>query len=82
MKSCCEFFSNTLETPTSHYLWEIPNSHRKLEVFLGRLEKELFWDDISKSTQGNSSAEEWKALRDLAPDKTIAINGAGKVPQW
>ena len=47
-------------------------------MFLSRLEKELFSDDISESTQSNLSAEEWKALRGLAADKTIVIKGADK----
>ena len=45
-------------------------------MFLSRLEKELFSDDISESTQSNLSAEEWKALRGLAADKTIIIKVA------
>ena len=45
-------------------------------MFLSKLEKELFSDDISESTQSNLSAEEWKALRGLAADKTIVIKGA------
>ena len=45
--------------------------HASLEVFLSRLEKELFSDDISESTQSNLSAEEWKALRGLAANKTV-----------
>ena len=45
-------------------------------MFLSKLEKELFSDDISESTQSNLSAEEWKDLRGLAADKTIVIKGA------
>ena len=45
-------------------------------MFLSRFEKELFSNDISESTQSNLSAEEWKALRGLAADKTIVIKGA------
>ena len=47
-------------------------------MFLSRLEKELFSDDISESIQSNLSAEEWKALRGLAADKTIVIKGTDK----
>ena len=47
-------------------------------MFLGRLEKELFSDDISEFTQRNLFAEEWKALRGLAANKTIAIKEADK----
>ena len=55
-----------------------PKSHASLEVFLSKLEKELFSDDISDSTQSNLSVEEWKALRGLAADKTVVIRGADK----
>ena len=47
-------------------------------MFLSRFEKEPISDDISESTQSNLSAEEWKALRGLAADKTIVIKGADK----
>ena len=47
-------------------------------MFLSRFEKELFSSDISESIQSNISAEEWKALRGLAADKTIVIKGADK----
>ena len=47
-------------------------------MFLSRFEKELFSDDISEFTQSNLSAEEWKALRGLAADKTIVMKGANK----
>ena len=52
--------------------------HASLGVFLSRLEKALFSDDISESTQSNLSAEEWKALRGLAVDKTIVMKAAYK----
>ena len=45
---------------------------------LSRLEKELFSDDIRESTQSNLSAEEWKALRGLAADKTFVRKGTDK----
>ena len=47
-------------------------------MFLSRLEKLLFSDDVSESTQNNFSAEESKALRGLAADKTIVIKGADR----
>ena len=82
---CKWHFRNALsesfsETPAfrAKSLWKPPNSHGSLEVFLSRLEKELFSDDISESTQSNLSAEEWKALRGLAADKSIVIKGADK----
>ena len=57
-------------------IWKPPKVHVSLKVFLSRLEKKLFSNDISESTQSNLSAEEWKALRDLAADKTIVIKGS------
>ena len=51
-------------------VWKPPKVHASLEVFLRRLEKKLLSDDISESTQSSLSAEEWKALRSLAADKT------------
>ena len=75
-----ELSENFSETPAFRpkSVWKPPKGHRSLEVFLSRLEKELFSDDISESTQSNLSAEEWKALRGLAANKTIVIKGADK----
>ena len=77
---CNELSENFRETPAFRpkSVWKLPKGHASLEVFLSRLEKELFSDDISESTQSNLSAEEWKALRGLAADKTIVIKGADK----
>ena len=47
--------------------------HASLEVFPSRLEKELFSDDISESTQTNLSTEKRKTLRGLAADKIYVI---------
>ena len=71
---------NFSETPAFRpkSVWRPPKGHASLEVFLSRLEKELFSDDISESTQSNLSAEERKALRGLAGHKTIVIKGADK----
>ena len=51
---------NLSETPAFRpkFVWKAPNSYANLELFLGRLEKELFSDDISESTQSNLSDEE------------------------
>ena len=59
-------------------IWKPPKGHANLEVFLSRFEKELYSNDISESAKSNLSAEEWKALRGLAADKTIVIKGADK----
>ena len=60
---CNELSENFSETPAFRpkSVWKPPKGHPSLEVFLSRLEKELFSDDISESTQSNLSAEEWKA---------------------
>ena len=47
-------------------------------MFLSQLEKELFSNEINEPTQSNLSAEEWKALRALAADKTVVIKAADK----
>ena len=75
-----ELSENFSDTPAFRpkFVWKPPKGHASLQVFLSRLEKELFSDDINESTQSNLSAEEWKALRGLAADKTIVIKGADK----
>ena len=75
-----ELSENFSETPAFRpkSVWKPPKVHASPEVFLSRLEKELFSDDISESTESNLSAEEWKALRGLAADKIIFIRGADK----
>ena len=81
---CNELSKNFSEKPAFRpkSVRKTPKGHASLQVFLSRLEKELFSDDISESTQSNLSAEEWKALRSLAADKTIVIKGLIRVPQW
>ena len=55
-----ELSENFSETPAFRpkSVWKPPKGHASLEVFLSRLEKELFSDDISESTQSDLSAEE------------------------
>ena len=50
--------------------------HVSSELFLSRLEKELFSNDINEPTQSNISGKEWKAIRALAADKTNVIKAA------
>ena len=75
-----EISENFSETPAFRpkSVWKLPKGYASLEVFLSRLEKELFSDDISESMQSHLSAEEWKALRSLAADKTIVVKRADK----
>ena len=42
-------------------------------MFLSRVEKEPFSDEINDSTQSNLSGDEWKALRNLADVRSIVI---------
>ena len=58
--------------------WKLPKRHASLEVFLSRIEKEPFSDEMNVSTQNNLSGEEWKALRNLAYDRSIVIKGSDK----
>ena len=58
--------------------WKPPKRHASLEVFLSCVEKELFSDEMNDSTQGSLSGEEWKALRNLADDKSILKKCADK----
>ena len=58
--------------------WLPPKGHASLEIFLSQLEKELFTDDLDEPSQSNLSPEEWKALRNLASDRSIVIKGADK----
>ena len=58
--------------------WKPPKGHASLEMFLSRVQKKLFSDEMNDSTQSNLSGDEWKALRNLADDRTIVIKGADK----
>ena len=52
-------------------LWRSPKGHPSLEVFLSRLKKERFSNEINESMQSDRSVQEWKALRALTSDKTM-----------
>ena len=45
---------------------------------MSRLEKELSSYEINGSTQSNLCGEEWKALRNLADNRSIVIKGIDK----
>ena len=79
-----EVSENFSETPVFRpkSIWKPPKGHVSLEVFLSRLEKKIFSNEIIES---NLSGEEWKALRALAADKTIATKRDDKgssVVKW
>ena len=58
--------------------WLPPKCHASLEIFLSQLEKELFTNHLDEPSQSNLFAEEWKALRNLALDRSVVIKGADK----
>ena len=43
-------------------IWKPPKGHTSFEVFLSRLESQMFLGDTSQYTESNFSDEEWKAL--------------------
>ena len=57
--------------------WRPPNGHPALEIFLSKVEKDLF--DICKKQQtySNFNSEEWKAMRSLADDRNLVIKTSG-----
>ena len=58
-------------------LWRPPNGHPALEIFLSKVEKDLF--DICKKQQtySNFNSEEWKAMRSLADDRNLVRKTIG-----
>ena len=59
-------------------MWRPPNGHPALEIFLCKVEKNLF--DIRKKQQTYSyfNCEEWKAIRSLVDDWNLVIKKADK----
>ena len=49
-----------------------------LEVFLSKLENEIFKMDFDNLKHSNTSKEEWQAISALAEDRTIVIKRADK----
>ena len=58
--------------------WKPPTGHPCVELFLSRLEKELFSFLPGKPQSYNLTKEEWKAMRNLAEDRSIIIKPADK----
>ena len=56
--------------------WLPPKGYVSLEIFLSQLEKELFANGLDEPSQSNLSAEERKALKNFASDRSIVIKGA------
>ena len=59
-------------------LWRPPNGHPALEIFLSKVEKDLF--DICKKyqTYSNFNSEEWKAMRSSTDNRNPVIKKAEK----
>ena len=64
------------------FLWRPPNGHPALEIFLSKVEKDLF--DICKKqrTYTNFNSEEWKVMRSLADDRNLVIKKRTKHLSW
>ena len=62
--------------------WRPPNGHPALEIFLSKLEKDLF--DICKKhqTYSNFNSEEWKAMRSSADNRNLVIKKRKRGPAW
>ena len=58
--------------------WKPPTGHPRVELFLSRLEKELFSFLTGKPQSYNLTKEEWKAMRNLPEDRSIIIKPADK----
>ena len=56
-----------------------PKGHANLEIFLSKVEKELFSCTDSKLGYSSLSSEQWKAMHSLADGRSISIKKAGKV---
>ena len=58
--------------------WNPPNGHPALEIFLNKLENEVFSVLPVTPHNYNLLKEEWLAMRDLAEDRNIIIKLADK----
>ena len=58
--------------------WKPPPGHPCVELFLSKLESELFSFLPGKSQAYNLTKEEWLAMRNLAEDRSIIIKPADK----
>ena len=57
--------------------WKLPTGHRSVELFLSRLEKELF-SLLPGKPRSYIAKEEWKAMRNLLENRSIIIKPADK----
>ena len=58
--------------------WNPPKGHLAVEIFLSKLETEIFSVLLGTSLDYNLSKEEWLAMRGLAEDPNIIIKPADK----
>ena len=58
--------------------WKPPTGNPCVELFLSRLEKELFSFLPGKSQSYNLTKEEWKAMSNLAEDWSVTIKAADR----
>ena len=77
---CNEPRLDVSEKPSFHTKasWNPPKGDTHLEVFLGKVEEELFNVIERPVRHSNLSQEEWKAIRSLADDRNIVIENADK----
>ena len=66
------------KTPAFRVNWNQPKGHPAIEIFLGKLEKEIFSVFSDTPLDHNLSKEEWLAMRGLAEVQNIIIMPAGK----
>ena len=57
--------------------WKLPTGHRSVELFLSRLEKELF-SLLPGKPRSYIAKEEWKAMRNLLENRSVIIKPADK----
>ena len=58
--------------------WRFPNRHPALEIFLSKVEKDLFNICKKQRTYSNFNIEEWKVMRSLVDDRNLVIKKAEK----
>ena len=75
-----ELSDNFSEVPAfkAKSLWKPPAGHSCVELFLSKLEGELFSFLPGKPQSYNMTKEEWQAMRNLAEDRSIIIKPADK----
>ena len=58
--------------------WKPPKGNPNLEMFLSKVEQDLFKTTETPTRYSNLSSDEWKAIRSLADDRSIVIKKADK----